>query len=373
MAIDIEVVKDDLETLFVQLNLTGLSTTGKYDLLRLQVRYLGKDDTGTRIYEREIPDRRELWSSVGHRIYWTPGTTTATVRDYEAPTRPVKYFLVPSSAVSPAEYTDWATPYPVERGVLDDTVVHFNQDIADAHLGEEPEEGHIVVRSTADLAKYVTACVMEMEGPTYVSRGTEHAVLGSQFPVYIADTRAARRGTITLMTRQLGQYLDLKNICFPSTGLIAPVAFQGGGGNTLLLDDLRAIPLDVEVEQATASNGSMRYVHIAYIEIDGTAPLIARSGDNDSQLTAPVSNFTVSDSTPARSQWVTLASTSTGVFDQYEWTIERGLETDNLVGKFYTAGPHKVRWGRAGRKTVKLRVSGKFSGAHTRTKVITVH
>lgn len=371
MVIDINVVQDDLETLFVQLNLTGLTATTKYDLMRLQVRYLGKDDTGTRLYDREDPDRRELWSSVGYRQNWTPGSTTATIRDYECPLKPTQYFLVPTASIGPHEYTDWATPYPVSRGVLDDTRIDFGQDLIDADLGLEPKAGDVLVRSTADLALRVACCLVDMEGPTYTARGTENAVLGRQFPVFIADTRAARRGRITLKTEQLGQYNDLRQIVFPSDGLIRPVELQSTGGGALLLDDMRVIPLDVQIEQATASDIDLRYVHIDYIEIDRTAALYQQSGNNDSLVSAPVAQFTISDPTPARGHWTTLTDTSSGVFNHWDWTIERGKETDNKVGKFYSGGAHRVRWSAPGKKTVKLRVYGD-AGAHTRSKVITV-
>src|SRR4051812_1412511 len=204
MAIGINITKDALETLFVQVQLTGLTVGERYDVMRLQLRYLGKDDVGTRIYNRELPDRRALWSSVAHRVGWEATASTHTFRDFEAPTRPIKYFVVLSSSVGPHEWDFGAGAYPTSRGVLDNQVIHFNQDKADLNLGEDPDEGHILIRSVSELAHYSECCLVEMDGPTYTARANEQAVLGSQYPVIIADTREARRGSITLMTHNLG-------------------------------------------------------------------------------------------------------------------------------------------------------------------------
>lgn len=369
MAIGITVVKDSLETLFTEVTLTGLTAGTRYDVHRLQQRYLGKNDTGARVYQRELPDRRALWSAVAHRVGWAAPSTTATFRDYECPMRPMSYFVVASSAVGPHEYTSWATPYPISRGVLDSQVIHWNQDLREAG---SLEENHVMIRSTADLADYTTCCVAEMDGPKYTARGTEHSVLGSQYPVYVADTREARRGTITLLTRTLGSYNAVRRIVFPSSGKIHPVIFNSDGDAAMLLDDMWVIPLDVTVEQVTLTNPDLRYLHVDYVEIDPSAPIYQRAGDNDALVNKPVAQFTISKTKPKVNEWVTLTDTSTGQGDTWDWTIERGNETDNKVGKFYTKGPHKVRWGARGKKTVKLRFGGSAGGYHTRSKVITV-
>jgi hypothetical protein len=370
MVVAIDVEKDDLETLQVKLHLTGLTVSTRYDLFRLQVRYLGKDDADARRYEHELPDRRALWSTVAHRVGWEAPATSADFRDYECPRRPTKYFICESDVGGPQEWDFSDGPYPyATRGILDSEVVHFNQDLADA-MGEEPDEGTVLVRSTDELALYAIACVVEIDGPVYTARGTEHAVMGSQYPVYISDSREARRGTLSLMTRNLGQYNDLRRIVFPASGRIRPVLFQSGGDSTLLLDDMRVIPLDVEVEQATQHNADLRYVHIDYVEVDPSTPLVARSGDNDDLVSAPEADFSISDATPAVDQWVTLTDTSTGAGDSWEWTVDNSQ--DNQVGKFYTEGPHVTRFSNRGTKTVKLRFGGSGAGFHTRTKTIEV-
>lgn len=371
MAIGIDVVRDDLETLSVKVALTGLTPGTRYDVFRLQVRYLGKDDAGTRVYNRELPDRRGLWSVVSHRMGWQASAASHTFRDYECPKRPTEYYVCTSAAGGPHEWDFSDGTYPVSRGVLDNEVIHFAQDIVDANLYAVPEEGHVLVRSTAELALYVESCVVEMQGPTYTARGTEHAVMGSQYPVYVADTREARRGTLTLMTRQLGQYNDLRRIVFPASGRIRPVVFQSGGDSTMLLDDMRIVPLDVEVEQATKQNPDLRYVHIDYVEVE-PGPLIARSGDNDSLISEPQANFTISDTTPARGDWVTLTDTSTGLGDDWDWTVAGGNQGANWVGKFYRQGPHKVKWTTRGQKTIKLRFGGSGAGYHSRVKTVQV-
>lgn len=370
MVVALDVVKDDVETLSVKVALTGLTTGTRYDVFRLQVRYLGKNDVGTRIYERELPDRRGLWSVVSHRMGWEAPAASATFRDYECPKRPTRYYVCASSAGGPHEWDFGDGPYPAgTRGILDTEVVHFNQDIAD--LYPVPDEGHILVRSTNELGLYVEACVVDMDGPTYTARGTEHAVMGSQYPVYVADTREARRGTVTLMTRQLGQYNDLRRIVFPASGRIRPVVLNSGGDSTMLLDDMRIVPLDVEVEQATRLDADMRYIHIDFVEVE-PGPLVARTGDNDTLVDEPQANFSISDTTPNVGQWVTLTDTSTGLGDDWEWSVGGGNQGANWVGKFYTAGPHKVRWNSRGRKGIKLRFGGSGAGYHTRTKTVEV-
>jgi hypothetical protein len=271
MVIGISLIREDLETLFVRIRLTGLATDGRrYDVMRLQMRSLGKDDTGQRVYEREIPDRRALWSSVAHRVGWQPPQSDVTFRDFECPKRPTKYFVVESAATGPNEWDFGDGPYPVGRGVLDDEVVHFNGELADLNLGKDPSEGHILVRSVAELAHYADCCLVDMDGPSYSARVNEIAVMGNQYPVVISDAREARRGTMSLLTRDLGQYNALRRVVFPESGRITPFVMNSGGDAALLLDDMRCIPLDVSIEQATAGNANLRYVHISYVEIDGS-------------------------------------------------------------------------------------------------------
>jgi len=372
MVLGIDVIKDDLETLSVKVALTGLTPGERYDVFRLQLRYLGKDDAGARRYERELPDRRGLWSVVSHRMGWQASFASHTFRDYECPKRPTQFYVCLSSAGGPHEWDFSNGAYPISTGAIDDEVVHFNQDIRDAGLEVIPDEGQVLIRSTNELALYVEGCVVDMDGPTYTARGQEHAVMGSQYPVYVADTREARRGTVTVMVRDLGQYNDLRRIVFPASGRIRPVVFQSGGDATMLLDDMRIIPLDVEIEQATQKDPDRRYIHIDYIEVE-PGPLIHRSGDNDSLVSEPQADFTISDTTPGVGQWVTLTDASTGLGDDWEWTIGGGQEGTNWVGKFYTQGPHKVRWNQRGAKGIKLRFGGSGAGYHSRIKQVEVH
>lgn len=370
----IAVIREDIETLIVKIHLTGLVVGRRYDVMRLQMRYLGDDDAGTRIYQREIPDRRALWSSLAHRVGWEAPKTEVTFRDFECPMRPTQFYLCESSAIGPFDWDFAAGDYPLTNGVIASTpVVHFNADISALDLDDQPDEGHILVRSVEELAHRADACLVEMTGPKYTARGTEFAVMGSQYPVYVSDSREARRGSVVLLTRDLGQLNDLRRIVYPSSGAIRPFLMQSGGDAALLLDDMRVVPLDVEIEQATPDNADLRFVRIDYVEVDNSAPLIARIGDNDDLVDPPEAAFTFSDTTPAKHQWITLSDTSTGQGDTWEWTIERGYETDNRVGKFWGPGPHKVFWGARGRRSVKLRFGSPATGFHTRTKTVTVH
>jgi hypothetical protein len=369
MVIGISVTKEDLETLTTRISLTGLTGGTRYDVYRLQLRNLGKDDTGVRTYERELPDRRALWSSVGHRIGWVAPGTTASFRDYECPLRPTKYFLCLTSVTGPHEYDFGDGRYPLSRGVLSAELVHWNGDLAD--INADPGEGHIVVRSVHELAHYANCCLVEMDGPNYTARVNEFSVMGNEYPVIVSDTREARRGSFTLMTDNLGQYNALRRIVFPASGKIRPVVVQAGGDRTLLLDDMRVIPLDVEIEQSTKQNPDIRYVTINYVEADPTTPLIQRSGDDDVLPgDLPAAAFTMSDTTPAVGDWVTLTDTSTGSGDDWEWTVDNSQ--DNHVGKFYTQGPHQVRFSARGQKSVKLRFGSHTAGYSAVVKTLMV-
>jgi hypothetical protein len=373
MALGISVVKEDLETLSVKIYLSGLIPGERYDVMRLQLRSLGKDNTGTRIYEREIPDRRGLWSSVAHRVGWQAQETTASFRDFETPRRPTQWFVVLSSKIGPHEYAFGDDPpptrYPVSRGALSSQIVHFNGELQDIGFKDEPDKGHVLVRSVHELSHYADCCLVEMDGPTYTARVNEFAVMGNQYPVMVSDSREARRGSMTLLTRNLGQYNALRRVVFPESGRIRPFVVQSGGDAALLLDDMRVIPLDVEIEQATQKNADLRYVTIDYVEIDGSAPLIHRVGDLDKMTNPPEASFAISNLTPAANEWVQLTDTSTGQGDTWEWTVDGAIE--NKVGKYYGQGPYHVRFNR-GTHGIKLRFGGAGEGFHTRTRTVTV-
>jgi len=374
MAIDINILQADLERLLVKVQLTGLNAASAYDVYRLQLRCPGKDDTGARIYERELPDRRGLWSTVAHRVSWNSPATTVEFRDFEAPRRPFSYFVCPSSVGGPQTWDFEGGPYPLSRGVLDDTVIHFNGMLEDLDLDAEPVGiGDVLIRSTANLARYIECCVAEIDGPRYTARGQELSVIGSQYPTYIADSREARRGTITLLGKDLNQYNQLRKIVFPESGKIWPITIHSAGDPTMLLDDLRAVPLDIEVEQASKGRIDYRFIHLDYIEQDPNVPLVRRSGDNDYLDTnTPDANFTISDDTPATGQWITVTDTSTGTFDDWEWTLTPH-PASNPIGVFNTQGPHKLRYANPGPKWVKLRVGGAGQGYDTLTKRLDVH
>lgn len=371
MAVGINVVKEDIENLMVQVQLTGLTAGTKYDVYRLQVRYLGDDDNDVPQYDRDLPDRRAFWSAVAHRVGWTAPAATATFRDFECPRRPTQYFVVLTSAIAPYEYNWENGDYPLSRGVLASQVIHWNRDLDLYEHGGPDEVGHLLIRSTQDLAKYVSLCVVDIPDFRYQARGTELAVMGRQYPVYIADTREARRGSVTVKVDTLGQYDDLRSIVFPASGRIRPVIFNTMHDPTMLLDDLRCVPLDISVEPITQRDADLRYVHLDFVEVDPTEPLVARSGDNDTLVNAPQANFSISDHSPRRDQWITLTDTSTGQYDSWDWSIERG--SNNRPSKYFTQGPHRIRWSSRGEKTIKLRVYGSGAGAHVRSKTITVH
>jgi hypothetical protein len=357
----------NVEGSLTKVTLAGLTTGVFYDVMRQQLRYTGDDDTGQPTYHRELPDRRKLWTSVAHRVGWQAPASTVTFRDYEPLRRPFRYFVVESEDVGPAEY-DWRHEpggYPVSRGVLDDEVIHFNR-----AAGSTAHAGEIMMRSTWELGLWTDACVYDFD-VGYKSRGAELTVMKREDPLFIADTRESRRGSITLVTDRLGTYHDLRRMLFPANGRIRPVTLNSGGDSTMLLDDMDIIPLDVQIEQATQWDPDTRFFHIDFIETDATSAKIRRSGDHDDITSEPVANFTISDPAPSRGQWVTLTDTSTGLMDEWDWSLSHKT-MDNKIGKFHTQGPHKIRFGDRGKKLVKLRVNGP-NGADVNVKPITVY
>jgi hypothetical protein len=364
MALGMTVTAEDWQSMHVQVNLTGLTVGTKYDLMRLHLHHTGYNSVGTPLYERWMPDRKTLWSAVAHRVGWTATKTSHSVIDYDVNLTPHQYFIVATSAEGPFEYTNWAVPYPTSRGYLHPVVTHLGE-----LLRDEPP-GFILLRSTNEPLKFVKVCVVEVDEMKYTARGTELAVMGNQYPVYIADTRQARRGSIVVKITGDGAYNTLRDVVFPNTGAIWPVILQRASWPNPLFEDMKVIPLDVTVEQPTKANPFVRFARIDFVEVDPTSPLLRRTGDNDDAIAVPKANFTLSDTTPARNQWITLTDTSTGQYDQWDWNVPgntaiyaTGYAFPIIGGtgpgaRFQTKGPHQVIWAQAGTYEVSLRVYG---------------
>ena len=377
MALGMTVTKQSVDLWQVELTLTGLTVGVKYDLMRLRVHY-SRDEFGAPIYSRFLPDRRSYWTAVAHRVGWTATATSHKVRDYEAPGDAYQYFVVPTDSVGPYEYerTLWDTPYPLSRGFLSPTVIHFNHELT------YEVRGRILLRSTKGLAKALSLCVVDMDQTKYSARGTELAVMGNTYPVYVADVREARRGSIVFKVDSATEFHDLMEIVFPNTGAIWPVYLLNIGIDVplMLTSDAKVIPLDVTIEQSGFSNPDIRFVRVDYVEIDSTAPISKRTGDNDDYINHPAAAFTISDATPAVGQWVTLTDTSTGQYDSWDWSVRGTEATVTAQGKYFTKGPHRVRWMKKGSYTVSLRVygadidaNGHTAGASTRSIRVAVH
>jgi hypothetical protein len=377
MALGMTVTKETVDLWQVEVTLTGLTPGVKYDLMRLRA-HEAKDEFSQPIYSRILPERRSYWTAVAHRVGWTATATTHKVRDYEAPGYAFQYFIVPTDSVGPYEYegTLWDTPYPLSRGFLSPTVINFNRELT------EDMRGRILLRSTKGLAKGLSLCVVDMDQTKYTARGTELAVMGNTYPVYVADVREARRGSIVFKVDSATEFHDLMEIVFPNTGAIWPVYLMNIGTDVplMLTSDMKMIPLDVTIEQSGFTNPNIRFVRVDYVEIDSTAPISKRTGDNDDAINPPKANFTISDSTPAVGQWVTLTDTSTGQYDSWDWSVRGTEATVSAQGKYFVKGPHRVRWMKKGSYTVALRVygaqidaNGHTAGASTRTLRVTVH
>jgi hypothetical protein len=211
--------------------------------------------------------------------------------------------------------------------------------------------------------------------------------MGNQYPVYVADVREARRGSIVVKCSSLADVEELQRIIFPANGKVWPIVFNSASEPPLILDTMVCVPLDITIEQATSSNVSLRYLHIDFVEIDPTAPLLKRNANgNDSYVAHPVANFSISDSTPAVGQLVTLTDTSTGQYDQWHWYAPKSRGYYALGGsaaaaaapqQFYTRGPHGVYYAAPGTYEVKLWIGdttpGTSAGNDVVRKFVTVH
>lgn len=364
-------VVTDVESLTVDVTITGLTVGERYDVYRLAQSWNEDDD----VYDRIIPDRRSYWSIVAHRRSWEATGTTRSFRDYEAPMKPIKYFIVRTDQTAPFEY-DWTGgDYPLSRGDLSTQVVHLQREQeALFAIDDAPIEGNLVLRSTSDLGLWADACLYDMDVVRYTARGTEFPVIGRQFPIYVADSREARRGTMTLMTKDMVEYDEIREIVYPQTGRISPIWVHAANDKVAILDDMVIVPLDIDVEVAGVADPNRRFITIDFVEIDPSMGLPQRTGDNDDLVTPPKANFAATDYTPNRKQKVTLTDASTGQFDNWKWTISRKIKGKDRVkdgGYRYGEGPHQVSWGASAKHYVTLRVWGPY-GASTRKKYFKV-
>lgn len=356
-----------VDGLYVDYSVSGLTPGLRYDMYRIQRRYIGNDlDTGAPMYDYELPDRQQLYSALAHRVSWLAPTATVTFRDYEPPLRPHSLYIVESTKTNPGEFA-WkeGATYDRSQGVIDDQIIHFNRELA--ALGDV-HEGAVVVRSTQELGLWSSCCVYDLT-VAYNARATELPVLGQGFATVVVDTREARRGTLTVVTRNLGDYYDLRRIVFPATHRIKPIVLAAGGDPTMMLDDMTCLPMNISIDQATQADPNVRFVGIDYVEIAPTAPLVYRAGDNDNEVAKPVAYFTMSDTTPRRNQTITLTDGSTGQFETWDWTLP--ANTTLAMGKANRQGPLKVQFKTTGRKTVKLTVRG-HAGASTKVRTFNV-
>ena len=349
-----------VQGLYVDVTLSGLTPGTRYDLYRMRVNADGEDESGDPVYGRVLPDRKTYWQTVGHRYGWEADAAESVLRDYEPPMRPFSYFLVETSRVGPHDY-NWANgDYPLSRGDLGADVVHLSHleqttldEYGDPLVDPQDLPGTLILRSTAELGLYTRACLYDLDDIRYTARGTEHPVMGRQYPLYVADTREARRGTLTMITRDVAEYDAVREIVFPQSGRIAPVAVNAGSDNTLLLDDMLTIPLDIDVQQASQSSTQVRFVTVDFVEVDPTTPLVVRAGDNPDP-TKPRADFTRAPVSPQRGQPVVFTDTSTGAVTGWKWDLRAAKGWQGPSG----AGPHRVRYTKTGKVLVKLRVSG---------------
>jgi hypothetical protein len=349
-----------------RLTLSGLRAGVRYDVYRMYLNWDDDDDN----YERFVPDRRVRWSVVSHRIGWEAKRSVHSFTDYEPPLRPFRYFVVETSKNAPFEW-NWAKGnYPTSRGVFSPNVIHQRRELDALLYDDQLFFGNMRVRSTKQLGEFLDVCVYDMDDLKYTARGTEHAVIGKQFPLYVADTRDSRRGTVTIQTISLEDYEDLRDMVFPASGRISPLWLQTlKEDQWALLDDMLIIPLDITVQQASKFDTDRRYIIMDFVEIDPIQAQPLRVGDNDELITPPDAKFHISDRKIRRRQRTTLTDRSTGQIESWKWKISRAKK--GKVNKRYRQGPIRPRWKKAGRYDVKLIVRGP-GGVDTKTRRIRV-
>lgn len=363
MALGMTVTKKSAEHVTSIVTLTGLTVGSRYDVCRLEL-LRNLDPEGLPVYERQRPDKKVFWSAVQHRTSWKAPSATVTFNDYETPLLPVQYFVVPTDSIGPFEYDFTGTDYPVTRGYLCPTVVDYWWDL----IGTPAiRQGLVRVRSTAKASVWHDACVVEMGDIKYTARGTELAVMGSQYPVFVGDRRDQRRGSIVLKCDSLAELYELQDIVFPTNGVIRPIIFDSASEPALMVSRMVVIPLDVTVEQATATNAELRYLRIDFVEIDPTAPLWKKTAENI--VTPADAHFTISDTTPKVLQPITLTDTSTGQYNAWKWSFPFALtgRTDPppvipevgfpLFQPFPSStkqGPHQIFFKKPGDYAIKL-------------------
>lgn len=365
MAIGMTVTPKDAEHVTTKISLTGLTVGTKYDVVRLHLDY-HLNSAGVPVYERFLPDKREYWSAVQHRVSWTATTTTHNLNDYETPLQPVQYFLVETAQVGPFQH-DFKTAYPTSRGFLSPTVVHYWWSLRGTPA-DKP--GLVRIRSTATASVWHDACVVEMGDLKYTARGSELAVMGNQYPVFVGDVREQRRGSIVVKCSSLAEVLHLQNIVFPTSGVIRPIIFDSASEPSLIISRMVVVPLDVTIEQATTTDASLRYLHIDFVEIDPTAPLWRKTKENivtpaDAMFTIRANGVISSPPTVRVKQSVVVTDTSTGQYDGWHWYFPGAYEgmvyTPENPGVPFrkareprTQGPHEVYYLSPGKYPIKL-------------------
>jgi hypothetical protein len=383
MALGITVTKKSPEHVTTLVHLTGLIPGTRYDVVRLHLKW-HLDTNGVPVYERRLPDLKEYWSAVQHRTSWEAPATTQDFSDYETPLTPVQYFIVKTDLTGPFEW-DFKKTYPVANGVLCPTVVHYYWSLRGTPA-DTP--GMVRIRSTAQASVWHDACVVAMDDIKYTARGTELAVMGNRYPVYVGDVREQRRGSIVVKCESLTELQHLQNIAFPTNGVIRPIIFNSISEPSVMINDMRVIPLDVTVEQATPTNAALRYVHIDFVEIDPTAPLYKKTAEN---IVSPAdANFTISDTTPKVGQKIVVTDTSTGQYNGVHWffpsaymglvsTPENPGANSAPFRESVQYGPHEIFYKKAGNFWIKLWVGDRDgddnvnTGADSIKRYITVH
>jgi hypothetical protein len=329
----------ELESFVVDLAFTGLATTTAYTVWR---RLVNSDGT-------PMPGDVDQWEAVGSWSSWYPSSSAPQVVDYEPPFRPFVYVVQPTSLGAPGP--SWTLPAAgAQSGLVD---------FADV-LGR----GELVVRSLVHLGRVEAVCIYDMTPVRRAARGVLHPVLGSRFPVAVMDARDARAGQITFYTASIGEYRRLMAIIAPDDGQLWPVWFRAGDSSTLLVDDLYAMPGDVEVQLATHRDGGKRFVLLDFTEVDPRSATKQRPGDDDSPTARPTAAFTWSPTSPRTGQTVTFTSTSTGTIASFRWEIEARVRSG--------VGPHAVTFKYEGAKTVRLTVTSPQGKTHTVTATVTV-
>lgn len=256
MAIAITVTEVDNDHQIIRFDVTGLSPTGTYDVMRI-------------ISNAAANERR--YSLVGRLSDWQPGAETAIVTDMEPPSRLYRLGIWDATTTTPAD---------VDFSVEGATVPTAAATSALTQITPQTCQATLQPTNTTATGKNVPTRIWDFTPVRYGAKMSELLPMGTRFPVIIADRREARRvDLLTLYTRTMEESRALAGLLIPATGRIFPVWLRTGDDDPLLFDDLLFMPGDITIEPASKTRPYAKFFRLVVTELDprllpGRGPVI---------------------------------------------------------------------------------------------------